>query len=314
MSMSHLIPPLEIVPTTGKDLAPTLLLAFGNLPADEQAHRVENLVKQHRRGKLSLEGTFQARRAGRMVGSIFSHVRDDNTAVLWPPCLMNEEPEETMQTLLDACFEHCHQKGCRVAMLIHDRHSDPLPTWLPYAGCSRELELVYLLASEDTFPATPPETALQFVPFQRRDLHRMTEIVENTYRGSLDCPEVNGLCHTQDVVAGYQKLGKFRPEYWFFVQNHGEDIGCLLLNDQPHGDHLELVYMGFAPEFRRRGWSIDIVNHALWTARKAGRKHVLVSVDARNNPALIAYYRAGFIAWDRKKVHLRFFAKSDGEE
>jgi GNAT superfamily N-acetyltransferase len=305
--MSHLVPPLEIVPTTGHDLAPTLLLAFGNLGTREQAHRVENLVKQYRRGDLSLDGTFQARRDRQLVGSIFSHLREDGTAVIWPPCLMKEEPPETMRALLEATFDYCREKECRVAMLLHDRQADPEPTWLPYADSSSDLELVYLLAGAERFPSAPPESEIEFVPFQRRDLHRMAELVEQTYEGSRDCPELNGICRTGDVVAGYQKLGKFRPEHWYFVQYLKEDIGCLLLNDQPQGDHLELVYMGLVPSARGRGWSHPIVKQAFWTARCASRHHVLVSVDARNTPALQAYRRAGFSPCDRKKIYLRFF-------
>jgi ribosomal protein S18 acetylase RimI-like enzyme len=130
--------------------------------------------------------------------------------------------------------------------------------------------------------------------------------LEQTYEGTLDCPALNGVRRLEDVVEGYRATGSFRTENWLIARESGRDIGVLLLTDHPSARHWELMYMGVVSAARGRELGRQITRHALWLARCADVERVVLAVDAANRPALAMYERAGFAAWDRRSVFVRF--------
>jgi len=64
------------------------------------------------------------------------------------------------------------------------------------------------------------------------------------------------------------------------------------------------VYMGVLPEWRGRGWGIEVAQWAQWRARILGRERLVLAVDAENGPALAAYVAAGFGAWDDRSAYI----------
>jgi ribosomal protein S18 acetylase RimI-like enzyme len=63
--------------------------------------------------------------------------------------------------------------------------------------------------------------------------------------------------------------------------------------------------MGLTPAARGRGWGHELTRHAFSLAQAAGRRQLVLAVDANNAPALKTYAAAGFAAWDRRSVFLR---------
>ena len=131
---------------------------------------------------------------------------------------------------------------------------------------------------------------------------RLISLMDRTYKDTADCPALNGIRETSDVVDGYRAVGRFSPDLWLLVRHADQDIGCLLLTDHPDDHALELVYMGIVPESRGRGFGIEIVRYAQWVTRTHGRQRLLLAVDAANAPAIEIYAAAGFISWDRRSV------------
>jgi mycothiol synthase len=64
--------------------------------------------------------------------------------------------------------------------------------------------------------------------------------------------------------------------------------------------------MGVVPEARGRGWGRQIVRHAQTLALRAKVERIVLAVDAANEPAMRMYRSAGFEAWDRRAVFVRF--------
>jgi ribosomal protein S18 acetylase RimI-like enzyme len=122
---------------------------------------------------------------------------------------------------------------------------------------------------------------------------------------------VNGIRRIDDVLQGYRATGHFDPERWLMVRHQGEPIGCLILTAYPEHSTWELIYMGILPAARGRGWGVEIVRHALWLARRAAPKRLVLAVDAANEPALRMYAAAGFQAWDRRSVFVRILDEKD---
>ena len=56
----------------------------------------------------------------------------------------------------------------------------------------------------------------------------------------------------------------------------------------------ELVYMGVAAEYRRRGLGDWLLERAIETTRRLGLPVLSLAVDANNEPAKALYLKAGF--------------------
>ena len=77
----------------------------------------------------------------------------------------------------------------------------------------------------------------------------------------------------------------------------------LLLADVPSRKVWEVIYLGLTPAARGRRLGRTVVQYAIELARD----HVPwleLAVDVRNTPALKLYHSAGFIARERRTVHL----------
>ncbi|MDE2858946.1 MAG: GNAT family N-acetyltransferase [Chloroflexota bacterium] len=76
------------------------------------------------------------------------------------------------------------------------------------------------------------------------------------------------------------------------------------------GEHLSeedyyIVYLAIYPQYRGRGHSQTLLNHASYLARQAGCSRLALDVDERNTIARAAYQRAGFVQIGQsKKVHI----------
>ena len=122
---------------------------------------------------------------------------------------------------------------------------------------------------------------------------------------------MNGVRRIEDVLQGYRATGHFDPERWFTVCHQGED-GRLPDPDRLSGTRdLGTDLHGDLPAARGRGWGTGIVRYAQWLCWQAARKRLVLAVDAANEPALRMYAAAGFQAWDRPSVYVRFSTRID---
>jgi ribosomal protein S18 acetylase RimI-like enzyme len=149
---------------------------------------------------------------------------------------------------------------------------------------------------------------LHFVPRAGDKPQRLAALLEQTYIGTLDCPSLDGVRPMHDVLEGYKAQGQHSRGDWYFVQEYGVDVGALILTEHPGFGNWELVYMGVAPAARGRRHGDRITRFALDVAARRGAERLVLAVDQANAPALRAYERAGFVAWDRRIVYARLRA------
>ena len=299
-----------IGPAPPEHRADCLALVFGDLPAGERAQHVEALLAQTRSGEEAMEGLLAARRQGRVVGGVLSQVQAGRTAVIWPPRVLPGEPDSTAQQLLAATTELLAAEPICLAHALVQAGIEEDGRRLRAAGFELLAELVYLVSGEEQFPASLPATSLEFEPYDSAHHDRLARLVEATYERTLDCPRLDGIRQTEDVLAGYRATGVFSPTRWLLVRHHAEDVGCLILADHPEQENFELVYMGLVPSARGNGWGKDITRRAQWLTRQAGRPRLVLAVDAGNGPGMRTYLALGFQAWDRRSVYLKVFEPS----
>ena len=158
-----------------------------------------------------------------------------------------------------------------------------------------------------------------------------TQLVESTYQGTLDCPELSRYRTPGETLRGYQTAASFAPDLWFEVLDaHSPDntpIGCLILakhaespgnanhgnanpetaasgNRQSHetqsdtntsheGPVIEIAYMGLLPETRGKGFGRRLVDQAAQVAATLGGTRFILGVDQTNQPARDIYNAKG---------------------
>jgi ribosomal protein S18 acetylase RimI-like enzyme len=164
------------------------------------------------------------------------------------------------------------------------------------------VDAISLRASFPPYPvdliAHPPGNEERWIP-----------LIEETYLKSLDCPAVDGLRPTRDVLAGYRDIGTPRDDWWFIARHEGRDVGCLILADHAPAKHAELVYMGLIPDVRGRGWGVYLAEQAKRIAVQSTADQLVLSVDAANVPALRHYQTAGFRFWEQRTILIKSLAK-----
>jgi ribosomal protein S18 acetylase RimI-like enzyme len=173
------------------------------------------------------------------------------------------------------------------------------------AGYTSAATLLYMACDGASYPDQPPDLELSLEPVTPTSEPRLEALIEASYQGTLDCPLLNGLRTTQDVLAGYRAVGTRRPELWLLARRGKEDAGCLILADHPEVDNLELVYLGLIPAVRGNGYGLALTRHALWLARQLQRQRVVLAVDASNTPAIRLYEAAGFFGFDQRLVNIK---------
>jgi mycothiol synthase len=307
-------------------------LVFSHLESDQRRQQVRELLDVPSAGELTLDGLFVARCKGSLAGAVLGQVQPGRTANIWLPrvdpavtgkntcppekntalpeknaCPPAEIAERLLQTLCDwlsrqdVCLAHVLLDTCSEGerdLLLRNGFRD--------LGC-----LLYLVSLADDFPKSAPSGALEFEPYSSHNHKRFARLVEATYRQTQDCPELNGVRNTEDVLAGYRAAGVFDPKRWLIARHQGRDVGCLLLADHPKHENMELVYMGVSAESRGRQWGLQMTRHAQWLARLEGRPRLVLGVDAANEPAIRVYAAAGFQAWDHRIVFVKIFSRAE---
>jgi ribosomal protein S18 acetylase RimI-like enzyme len=237
---------------------------------------------------------------------VWGQVRHGDAAVVWPPqwttSTSGTEPDPLVVGLLQALAA----RGVTSAQSLVSDRASPEAATLVGCGFRHLADLRYLSAPATARPAAglPNAGALEFVPVDASNRDRLATVVEETYRETLDCPALDGLRPTADVLAEYRTIGSGGESLWRLIRGAGRDVGCLLLADHPTQDQVELVYMGLVPAVRGRQWGEVTVGEALRLAQQRGRATVVLAVDAANSPAAAMYERAGFTVFDERTALL----------
>lgn len=285
--------------------AEALQLVFSYLTPEDQQRQVEAALDASATLPGGLDGLWAAYRGDRLVAAALAQTQPGRTANVWLPRTAAGEPSATAQRLLGAVGDWLNTQDIRVAQVLLETVAEGEADLLRQGGFECLTDLLYLVCTENQFPIEPPRGPLQFEPYLASSHRRLAALVEATYQQTLDCPQLNGVRQVEDVLAGYRAAGVFHPSQWLIVRHRQQDIGCLLLADYPREENWELVYMGVATDLRGHGWGLDILRHAQWLTRQAGRQRLVLAVDAENEPAIRIYAAAGFAAWDRRTAYAK---------
>jgi mycothiol synthase len=289
----------------------TLEIAARAWPAAERlayGQAIERLIENGQANRIVL---VSARCGERILAAQLAQMLSGKAAIVWPPQFEGQNTaacrEKTAAALGQYLAAALKQGGMHIAQSLVTPSDSASSEWLEIGGFSHAADLLYLTA--DVSQTAPGASQLPFVmePFTSGAKQRLVNVIQRTYVGTLDCPQLDGLRDTADVIEGYQAVGEFRPELWFFVREENRDVGCLLINLHPDVEHAEIIYLAVVPEARGNGWGLALVKYAIWVAQQSHSQRVVLAVDAANEPAVRMYAVAGFDVFDRREVWLLTF-------
>lgn len=283
-----------------------------NLADDARRVQWHSILDSVAAGQLPSVGLLEARsQTGEDPwGVVWVQAQDGRVANLLIPTISARLPanspfaERISHELLEAAVGVAAAGGARLVQALLETDAGIAAERLRQAGFVQVAELLYLVSSPESFPSSPPAESLEFDAWSDLSSGRFEAVVERTYVGTRDCPQLNGVRLTAEVLAGYRSAGRFEPSRWLLARHDGADVGCLLVVEHPQ-KIWELAYMGLAPEARGQGWGLELTRYGQWMARQGGASRFVLAVDATNAPALRAYAAAGLTAWDRRGAWLK---------
>jgi mycothiol synthase len=302
-------PRLDCRPCPESDRSLALSVLYRRMPEILRPRLVADALDEAKHGGIDLSGLWIASKKSKIVGTLLTHALAGRAVAVWPPEIVPIWRRRTVAvTLLRSALHDVQQKGFLVAQALVDRTSPRSAKGdLSRGGLPCVTQLIYMARPTalplDLPPSVPcfhwrgfgPETEAEF-----------REVLDRTYEGSLDMPELEGVRSLDDVIAAHRAGGRFDPSRWMIgtLPDEPESAAVLLLTDQPDRGLWEIAYLGLTPNARGRGLGRVALSHALEMARPHSPRLVL-AVDARNKPAYRLYRKAGFLPFDRRAVHLR---------
>jgi mycothiol synthase len=248
-----------------------------------------------------------AYRERRLVGSIWAGVLPGATGVVCGPGLVDGESAAAGVALVEKASEFLAGQSIRLAQALVPSDRPQQAEQLLAGGFTHLADLLYLIYPIIQNATVSNTTSVQFEAVDHEAMDEFVEIVTRTYKDSQDCPALDGQRSMDDIVASYRGTGVFLPQEWYIVRRDGVGIGCLVLADHPAHDLWELVYMGIVPEARGQQLGGVVVNFGQERAQQAGRRQMMLAVDALNLSGLGMYEKAGFSLCDRRNVYWRHF-------
>jgi ribosomal protein S18 acetylase RimI-like enzyme len=246
----------------------------------------------------------------RVVGAIASQVAPGRVGWIWPPVIdrFAADPSATTRVsreLVAAAVAQLAEAHCKLAQAL-------LPSGEPRArdfeanGFVRITEMIRMDRDCNSRPnSTQDAGGLEFVAFGPATERVFEEVIEQTYSGSLDCPELDAFRSVSDVLLSYKGTDSFRPELWLLARRGGTWLGCVLLACFSDENRCELQYMGVVPAARGKQLGRTLCARALLEAHRVGACKLSLSVDSRNVPAIKQYMAMGFVEIERREVYVR---------
>ncbi len=214
--------------------------------------------------------------------------------VLSSPVHRRTDIQPLAETARAACEALSPDRAHLAQVLLHHGEAGRRAAFAD-AGFRHLADLCYLQkpVSRRTRPPTPPSgvTVESYGPARYA---AFLAALDASYEQTLDCPGLQGMRRTEDILAGHMATGAFDPRLWTLLRLDGEPAGVLLLNPVPATECAEVVYLGLAPALRGKGLARFLLDRALWQAGRWGERRVTLAVDDRNTPAVRLYRRSGF--------------------
>jgi ribosomal protein S18 acetylase RimI-like enzyme len=303
-------------------LEAALEVLYQRVPADVRHQLVIEVQQEAARGDIDLSGLWIARKQnGQIVGALLTQTLAGKAAAIWAPEVRSGwRSGVTAAALVQKSLLDLEQRGFRLAQAVLDESADQRAARdLTKGGMPRVTELLYL--ERNTAEPLPtiierpprvdwreghlPSPHFEWQPFEPAREAEFRAVLQMTYVGSLDMPELEAVRSLDDIMESHRATGRFVANRWYLGRLPGKPdaSSVLLLSEIPGSDVWEVVYLGLTPAARGLGLGRVVIRHALELAGQHVSQ-IQLAVDCRNKPATRLYEAMGFTIRDRRAVHL----------
>jgi ribosomal protein S18 acetylase RimI-like enzyme len=297
--------PLELRPEA-------LALLYRRVPASLRPQLVIDALAEAEGGRIDLAGLWVASRRGKVVGVLLTQPLAGRAAAIWPPEVdLTWGRSALAASLIRTALNDLRSRGFKLAQALLDPSAPRTAGFdLVRGGLHQATRLTYMQRGTDRPLGISRLIGATSVDFAWRPFGPETEaefraVLQATYAGSLDMPELEGIRSLDDVMASHRAAGRFDPSRWRvgMLPQQPEAAAVLLLSEVPDRPAWEVAYLGLTPPARGRGLGRAAIAYALSLARPHVPR-VELAVDARNQPARKLYDATGFTPFDSRLVHL----------
>jgi mycothiol synthase len=288
-----------IEPVRPDDLPQALECALVHVPAEQRAARVQLCLDLVNSGVLDPRNVWVARLGSDIAAVQVCVSLTGSSCLFWLPSTQDPIADD----LVRAALEHLRNQGCKVAQHFAKIEDHAWTAPLRRQGFQAVTRLHQMAHSLTDLPPVPP-TTLRHETYRPVLAEQFAATLERTYVGTLDCPELNGIRTTDEVIAGHMAQGAFHPECWWLALEGEVPVGVTMLVEMPDAMTWELAYFGLIPEARGRGLGRAMILHAMHALLAHPTIALMLAVDARNDPARRLYQSLGFLDIEMQEVLL----------
>jgi mycothiol synthase len=318
----------QIVPCLPEARAAALEVLYRRVPEALRYRLIVEVLSEANRGEIDLSGLWVAReRTGRITGALLTQPLAGKAAAVWAPEVKPSWRRPALAAaLLHAALADLKARGFRLAQAVLDESAglraarDLTKGGMPHVTnllyLERETALLLPRVREGSLLSDPAERSrasphFEWRPFQPSLEAEFRSVLQETYLGSLDMPELEGARALDDIMESHRSAGRFNAHLWRlgYLSGKPEAASVLLMAEVPGRDVWEVVYLGLTPAARGQGLGRAVVQHALELAGGYVSRLEL-AVDCRNTPATRLYHATGFLVRNRRAVHLAILDQS----
>ncbi|MDR1922922.1 MAG: GNAT family N-acetyltransferase [Planctomycetaceae bacterium] len=321
---------MEIITCPSADMiCDVVRIIFEHLSEAEFAIRKKLIFDLVESNAIQPDGIFVALDDGVVVGGLISQFRPDGFVMIWHPAMSGNY---SMAPFFERLDIYAKSLNAPAIILMTDNNQPVNEPVIMSCGFLYLSDMLMLAAKSGDVTDSkntanidvPPKNIItkfeQYAIDKSYDLavrrDEFERLMKLTYKNTADFPRLNMITPVESILDEYQQQNLFCPDLWFFIRGKitketvdqkTDDayIGVLLLSDAG-AEQMELTYMGLVEQYRGFGLADEIIKFAKLTSAKRGRNFITTAVDEQNSPALRAYIKQGFAAWDRKKVYAKF--------
>lgn len=317
--MTRFGPEIMLCPPEARRAA--LEVLYRRVPEGLRDRLIDEVLDEAMRGDIDLSGLWVAcTRPGKIIGALLTQPLAGKAAAVWAPEVNPSWRRPTLAAaLIRSALTDLKARGFGLAQAVLDESSGHKAARdLTRGGMPRITELLYL-ERETALPLPctdeegshgdsahkPSADRFEWKSFEPALESEFRSVLQATYVGSLDMPELEGARSLDDIMDTHRATGRFDAQRWQlgYLPGKPEAASVLLLAEVPSRGVWEVVYLGLTPAARGRSLGRTVLHHAL-TLAKTHASRLELAVDCRNIPATRLYQSTGFIVRDRRTVHL----------
>ena len=297
---------LKISAALPQQRSAALDLFLRHLPAAERLVQTADVIASAERGEFDLTGLLLAEHQGEIVGVALCVIQADRSTLVWPPVVVGAAADAAVvaDALLQACIKRMRAADAWLGQCLLETDQRAERELMVRNGFPHLTDLIYMQHSVNRPIPSTAGSRWETVCFADVGVEsRFARLIEKSYVGTLDCPELEGRRSGEDALVGHRQSGLFLPEQSRLYFREDVDAGLILLADHPEQSLWEVVYMGVAPSSRGQGLGRTMIEEAISAAHRHQRQLLLLAVDSRNHFAQNTYRQVGFEELTTRSVH-----------